>query len=1076
MKVPQFGKHRIILIILILLISLGLVGVALAAAGQTGRSIMDAVTTQPQTQVGGQPNQVSPPSPMQTSFVPPVVQSPADPLMQQMRQQVMARSQVSSLGAHAENHSSLTDAQVGQTASSLGRSGGNGAYLPGDIVVDTYLNYIYGKLPVTGTVIINRADGSYGAAETDDVGFFWTYLYNKSSGGPLPLVPGDQLEIIINGDTTSITVDDQPSGNLYVTNDTVSGNIPNDTGGTVVSATLGLYGQPSTAYETFTGVTEPDGSFIITFAPDVDLGPENFAFIDYKVGEAFQRTSFFPLNNFLLLPSNRILGYAPMKTEVFATVYTGTTDVKWSGSIWADYPLGWYDFYLPDGWQINPGDKVEVNFPNTGITTGLIYVSSTNFTFSPDGLDLSGTTEPNVNLRISYVKWNGTAYSYFETHATSDGSGDFSLDLPEDGVQPSVQVDVAIIDPVSGAGSYMFTGMPFIEVFIDPYSDNDCVMGRLNVPNTIVTLELQRGADVYTRDPSHTIPVSDAGNVLGSGGCYLLWRIYPGEQEARPMNFEPGDILRWQVDDWFIETTVRELHYATNANANFIDGSVFTPTLSTGEIAFRLSQSYISYFPFSMGVEARSPVIGSFFYVDFTNAFDVRARVDMNSFLYDENGFVQQFIETNHFFRVVNDDFVSGRTYIPDEEVTLTLWMSGVPIYTSSDQDPDPYSFYFDLRYNRLQSGTVIQVDYQLSGDGDRLMVYEPISVEGNFNTSVVTATGYTGMVDVFGGYDQGGFDQMVPAQAAQVVVNTSNFGYNLNWGDNLYMAYPDISGNTHAASSILGEIQRVEFWINPNNYVSIWGAAQPSHDVVIRTSRNDTLYSYANALGGDFNTDQAVLLLPGDKITVTAGAGMYPAFITIPDIWANSDSANETVSGHTGVFKETEVEIYPWWTGEMYTTTTSVDGDFSKLLPDIPPQGRGHIRFIINAGPPTSVDAIFHRPFYDLVPTMQVNYGHDWVEGQYDPGVEVWITVKNSLGEIRATAYGTTGDIPWWGGDTGFSTNYNVFWEGVQPDIQAGDYVYLTLGNGQSGELHLGTISGILDLESEFSIWTNTC
>ena len=79
-----------------------------------------------------------------------------------------------------------------------------------------------------------------------------------------------------------------------------------------------------------------------------------------------------------------------------------------------------------------------------------------------------------------------------------------------------------------------------------------------------------------------------------------------------------------------------------------------------------------------------------------------------------------------------------------------------------------------------------------------------------------------------------------------------------------------------------------------------------------------------------------------------------------------------------------------------------------------------------------------------------------------------MWITVTNSLGEIRATAHGTTGDIPWWGGDTGLSTNYNVVWDGVQPDIQAGDYVYLMLGNGRSAELHLGTISGTLDLDTD--------
>ncbi len=1066
MNTRKLNNYRYIWLVLIVMISLGLVGVALAAAGQTGRSLAEAIPTRPQTQAGGQPNQALPPSPMQTSYKSPVVHSPPDPLLEQMRLQAMARSQVSSSDPRTENRSFLTDAQVGQTASSLGRSGVNGTYLPGDIVVDTYLNYIYGKLPVTGTVLINRADGAYGAAETDGVGFFWTYLYSDLNGGPLTIFAGDQLEININGDTTSITVDDQPSGYLYVTDDTVSGNIPNDTGGTVVSATLGLYGQPSTAYETRSVITEPDGSFTITFAPDVDLGPENFAFVDYKIGEAFQRTSFFPLNNFLLLPTNRIAGYAQMKTEIVATVYTGTTDVKWSGNIYADYPLGWYDFYLPDGWQINPGDKVEVYFPITGVTTEKLYINTSNITISPDGMLLSGTTDANVYVRVSYVKWNGDSYSYYENHTTSDGSGNFSVDLPEDGIRPDVQVVVAVIDPISGAGSYTYTGMPYIEVVLDTYAEGDCVMGRVNVPNTIVTLELERNGEVFIRDPLRTTPISDPGNVLGSGGCYLLWRIYPGEQESRPMNFEPGDILRWRIDNWFIETTVRGLHYGADANANVIDGSVFTPSLATGEIAFRLSQSYISYFPFDMGVEARAEVNDNAFTVQFYDTFDVRARVVMNSFLYDENGFAQQFTETNHFFRIGDDATVWGRTYIPDEEVTLTLWESGVPIYSSSDQDPDPYAFYFDLRDHRLQPGTMVEVNYQYSGDGDRWMVYEPLSVVGNFQTSVVTVTGHTGMIDVWGGYDQGGFDQMIPAKASQVVVNTTNYNYNLIWGDSLALAYPDISGNTHHAATILGEIQRVEFWSNPDGSTWIWGAAQPGYDVNIQVP-GELMTRWADVrCGGCFDTDHPVTLQQDDIVTVSAGDGIYPVNIEFQEAWARSDSTGDYVEGNIGI-PGGQVNVCPWWGEDCKTVTSDGDGYFSVTFNDVPLQGSGEINFKEEFGE-AAVDAIFHRRFDDQVPTMQVNYAHDWVESRYDSGYTVAITVTNNAGELIDTAHGTTGVIPWWGGQTGFSTGYNVLWDGgVNPDIQVWDHVYLSM-NGYTTDVELGEIGGVLDSEAD--------
>ncbi|RPJ22526.1 MAG: hypothetical protein EHM35_18150, partial [Planctomycetaceae bacterium] len=55
----------------------------------------------------------------------------------------------------------------------------------------------------------------------------------------------------------------------------------------------------------------------------------------------------------------------------------------------------------------------------------------------------------------------------------------------------------------------------------------------------------------------------------------------------------------------------------------------------------------------------------------------------------------------------------------------------------------------------------------------------------------------------------------------------------------------------------------------------------------------------------------------------------------------------------------------------------------------------------------------------------LQVNYGHDWVEGNYEAAHTLWLTVTDAAGTVKATAELQTQQIPWWSpGQTGFSTN----------------------------------------------------
>jgi len=55
------------------------------------------------------------------------------------------------------------------------------------------------------------------------------------------------------------------------------------------------------------------------------------------------------------------------------------------------------------------------------------------------------------------------------------------------------------------------------------------------------------------------------------------------------------------------------------------------------------------------------------------------------------------------------------------------------------------------------------------------------------------------------------------------------------------------------------------------------------------------------------------------------------------------------------------------------------------------------------------------------------------------------------------------TGIIDWWGSG-GWSTNANVPWKGLQPDIQPGDFLYVQVDNGRTGDVHLPEITGAVD------------
>ncbi len=272
------------------------------------------------------------------------------------------------------------------------------------------------------------------------------------------------------------------------------------------------------------------------------------------------------------------------------------------------------------------------------------------------------------------------------------------------------------------------------------------------------------------------------------------------------------------------------------------------------------------------------------------------------------------------------------------------------------------------------------------------------------------------------------------------------------------------LATRSQRSSDVPNEVTWVNFWQMATGLTWLSGVAGPFEDITITTSTGLTLYGTAD-MNGNFNIDPSIYLSYGDVVTATAGLGQFPAIVEFPEMKADSDSAVGTVSGHLS-YNNWEVTVYPWWNAGPLTTNTDNEGNFSVSYGEIPGNGKGFIEVVDSTSP--DFTASFERLFYDLEPYIMVDYGNNYIDGMYDAGYQVWITLTNELGEIKGTVNGVTG-APGWQGDTGFATwSHDFQWDGLPPDIEVGDKVYVVLDNGRSAETQVGAINGTLDVVAD--------
>jgi hypothetical protein len=381
-------------------------------------------------------------------------------------------------------------------------SAASGENVAPGFTVDLTYDAVWGEvMPGDAVTITRTGDGAYGAAEADATGFFWTPLW-RSNGRPVDVVDGDELQVYVN-DALEATIDVVgASGGIDVLADEVSVTISGDTGGTLITMTVGLMGElasehPGANPPQETAITNGDGTFTSVFG-DVDLGPVNLVTVEYASGDQMMRFYAYP-NDRVFAAQNLMFvqGYADPGQEVNVTVYEGSgPGMRWSGSAVAGQIHGFYKTWMPvpdeeDAPQA--GDRVEVNLGGEEVlSTTLSSLSITSVDPVSDVIAGTAPAAETVTIRIWPLE------GHVQKTAAADGSGAFTVDL--DGVgdlQPRDWFRLAWADN-DGNESVLVSGAPFLDVQVDPQTEWDCTLWRVDAPFVPVTLILETPTQTYT--------------------------------------------------------------------------------------------------------------------------------------------------------------------------------------------------------------------------------------------------------------------------------------------------------------------------------------------------------------------------------------------------------------------------------------------------------------------------------------------------------------------------------------------------------------------------------------------------
>jgi uncharacterized repeat protein (TIGR01451 family) len=517
--------------------------------------------------------------------------------------------------------------------------------------VDLFHDRVWGVVDPGELVTVAGPGGAYGAARADASGFFWTPLWNASTGTEIDIDDGDVIDFYVDGALAATVTVRDVSGQVDVVNDRVTGHIAGVPAGTPVTVTLkpGAGGEPDPGMPQATTTTDSSGNFSADFSGSVNIAPRHWATVDYVAG-SIVRDHLTPAGVFFVDSYGSVRGYARPRQTVTATIYVGTGSVDEVVDGTADGTNGDYRL-APSSASLDPGDLVEVNLG--GGTVISTVVASLGIQVNAGADVVSGTAPAGEPVRVFFGRWEDGEYHYYEVNTTASVGGTYAADFGGQADLPRHEwVNVGVSD-AEGDETTLWGG----DTFIEANAAKDVGWARVDAGGVPVTATLDTGSNTYTwNGTSHPVYRSAGDFWFDDGGG--------GE-----VDIQAGHVITVESPTWSDSMTVAGIVLDVDRGDDRVTGSA-----PAGHAEIYAGQWESWRYPIN-GEAVRAVTLASPFDVAFDD-FDLRfgGWIDFNHFNEDGHKTFAHFEPP--YIEVQIPYGVGGNASEPGEAVTATLYSS----------------------------------------------------------------------------------------------------------------------------------------------------------------------------------------------------------------------------------------------------------------------------------------------------------------------------------------------------------------------------------------------------------------
>jgi len=925
---------------------------------------------------------------------------------------------------------------------------------------------VWGLVNPSETVTVTINGSQMGASLANHRGYFWTTLYDNNGNRPL-LNEGDQITIFHNGNQKANLTLKSITGKIDQYHEIVSGTISGVS--SPISVTIyAPISEPSLTSYSQTVSTDASGYFEADFSGILDLITWDEAIVAYSDNDIEVHQHVYALPGMLVRPKpyNWVMGMTDPGSLVTVTVYLADqSTIKDSATVEGTPPGGF--FFSAMLTDIVESDVVYVQFENGQVMSRTVDTLSLYIDAENDRI--TGEAEPGATVRTQLDDLTPSGWKTHTASATVGSSGTYTLELSGSvDIMPGQTAAVFVADD-EGDELNPRSFAPAIEVdqtWNEVYG-RGIIQPDIDLAGQPVTLTIFNAASES---------VSEYTTQMSWNGYFE----FTGKEFEMP-DIAPGDLVtvNIEVNAWQGVVPVKTITVEHDLDNDRFTGSVESPSdrveLSGG---YWMSKLYPQAGSFDLVTTASSPFTATplGFDVDFNVGYNVNHRT--------ADGFIDRiYRETGGFGVFINGNAVVANLAPAGSAYTITLFDSG---YTpkaqltgfSNEPSGDIGWQDFNSSGEQIHPGDWVQV--QSSAGYSQSMQIPNLTLNADPETDVIFGQGPENSLILINSDPDG--DGYVPTDAE------GNFKVTLSelqelWGDadlqfkdTIWAQYNDPNRNW-VFYDILWSRMRV-------NYGHDWvgGDYEAGHtfwitvtDNIGEVKGNATVESdYGKGWGGpgfetrgEDWTSGTPDIQSGDLIYLL-GDDSYTNVITVGVINAVLDLDNNLVSGtiEANWFTQTlfvRCEIWVENGPDGVETTAEPDGgsyqcDFSGIW-DLQAGEDVAVRYEEPDG-----DMVINV-FREVVPSMRVNYSHDWVGGDYEAGHTFWITVTDNDGAVKGKAtLASTSDRGW--GGSGFETQWED-WLLHPPDIQVDDWVYFRADDGYTNLIHVGSISEEVDFDA---------